>query len=45
LCISNYLPGLALDCDPPYLRVLNSLDYRGEPPAPAQVEGILRVVC
>jgi hypothetical protein len=32
----NYLPGLALNHDPPDLRLLSSWDYRRKPPAPAE---------
>jgi hypothetical protein len=30
----NYLPGLALNCDPPDLCLLSSQDYRCEPLVP-----------
>jgi hypothetical protein len=33
--LKNYLPGLALNLDPPDLCLLSSWDYRREPPAPS----------
>jgi hypothetical protein len=32
--LSNYLPGLASNCDPPGFSLLSSQDYRRESPAP-----------
>jgi hypothetical protein len=32
--LMNYLPGLALNLDPPDLSLPSSKDYRSEPPAP-----------
>jgi hypothetical protein len=32
----DYLPGLALNCNPPDLCLLSSWDYSHEPPAPFQ---------
>jgi hypothetical protein len=32
--LANYLPGLALNLDPPDLCLLSSWDYRHEPPVP-----------
>jgi hypothetical protein len=32
----NYLPGLALNCDPPVLSLSNSYEYRCEPLAPSR---------
>jgi hypothetical protein len=31
----NYLPGLTLNCDSPYLNLPSSQDYRGAPLAPS----------
>jgi hypothetical protein len=36
----NYLPGLALNCDPPDLCPMSSKDYRCESPAP----GLIRLL-
>jgi hypothetical protein len=33
----NYLPGLALNCDPPDLCFLSSYDYRHKPPVPGSL--------
>jgi hypothetical protein len=33
--LTNFLPQLALNCDPPDLHLLSSWDYRNEPPLPA----------
>jgi hypothetical protein len=39
----NYLPGLALNLDPPYLCLLSSWDYRREPPAPGDDSQVLKI--
>jgi hypothetical protein len=36
-CHSNYLPGLALNHDPPDLCLLNSWDDRRQPPEPSHL--------
>jgi hypothetical protein len=33
----NYLPALALTCDPPDFSLLSSQDYRREPPVPGRI--------
>jgi hypothetical protein len=38
----NYLPGLALNSDPPDLCLLSSWDYRDEPPAPGLLQIFLK---
>jgi hypothetical protein len=37
----NYLPGLALNCDPPDLCLLGSYDYRREPPPPSYARALM----
>jgi hypothetical protein len=39
--LSNFLPGLISNCNPPNLHLLNSKDYRGAPPHLAKWEAIL----